>query len=436
MESENILTIEVFNEENLVEIRKSCRFICDKLGFSTTDQVRITTSVSEIARNIYEYANRGTISFNYIEKNNKCGIEIISVDEGPGIKDLNKILDGKYISRTGLGVGIKGARSLMNEFYIDTELGKGTTVRLIKYTSLINKLSTEAFNKLKAEIKTDKITFKDALVSELENQNKDLLSVLEELNQSNSKLEVVNNELIETNSGIVVLNNEMAQKNIELDNLNKNLKNAMNQLNEKNSELKSFNYTVSHDLKAPLRGITGYAQELFRKHIENLSERGVFCVNQIHVASKQLDALIEDLLSYSKLETETVQVQDVSIELLLENIIRQRQKIIEENEINLKLNVTGIIIKTWENGLIHIISNLVDNAFKYSSKTHNPEITIFAEIRGTELFFKVTDNGIGFDMKYHNRMFELFHRLVRNEDFEGTGAGLAIVKKNYCKTEW
>ena len=412
----------VDNEENLIDIRKNCRNICVSLGFTNTEQVKITTAVSEIARNIYEYAEKGVITFSYIEKNNNHGLQIIAGDNGPGIKNLDKILEGKYISKTGMGAGIKGARSLMDDFQIVSESGKGTTVTIVKYLPPDVKTSQEAITKLTTEFKIKKVQPKDSLFVELETQNKELLQVLE-------NLEKVNKELTETNQGIIALNNEMELKNAELERLNISLNSSIAQLNAKNAEMKAFNYTVSHDLKAPLRGITGYSQELTRKHISSLSERGIFCITQIAGASQQLDALIEDLLRFSRLETEILQRQNVYTKNIIENILAQRQSIIDEHSIELSLHIQDTNIFCWENGFIHAIGNLVDNAFKYSSKAKPPQITITTEVKDNLFLFRISDNGIGFDMKYHDRLFELFHRLVRSEDYEGTGAGLAIVKK-------
>lgn len=200
-------------------------------------------------------------------------------------------------------------------------------------------------------------------------------------------------------------------------------------LRAKNDELKSFAYTVSHDLKAPLRGITGYAQELVRKHQGDLTERAKFCVGQIVVASKNLDQLIEDLLKYSRLEAETPTLSTVQLDAMVQSILRDRSHTLNDLAVDLTLRIPSLALRTWERGLHQVLSNLIDNAIKYSRHAAPPRITIAAECAEDHCHLWVQDNGIGFDMKYHDRIFGLFNRLVRSAEFEGTGAGLAIVKK-------
>lgn len=204
---------------------------------------------------------------------------------------------------------------------------------------------------------------------------------------------------------------------------------AQEQLRAKNEELKGFAYTVSHDLKAPLRGITGYAQELTRKHQEGLSERAVFCLAQIVTASKNLDQLIEDLLKYSRLDAETPTATPVQLDTLVQSILRDRSHTLTELAVQLSVQVPAQQLCTWERGLHQVLSNLIDNAIKYSRQATPPRISIVASSADGRCQLSVADNGIGFDMKYHDRIFGLFNRLVRPTEFEGTGAGLAIVKK-------
>jgi PAS domain S-box-containing protein len=206
--------------------------------------------------------------------------------------------------------------------------------------------------------------------------------------------------------------------------------NATNeQLRAKNGELKGFAYTVSHDLKAPLRGIAGYASELDRKHRAGLSDRAHFCLTQILTATSHLDHLIEDLLRYSRLEAETPSPTEVNLPNLVETILRDRQLEIAEHHIEVAVDIPFSTLWTWERGLAQVLTNLIDNAIKYSRQSSPPRLRITAAAIDRAWRLSVCDNGIGFDMKYHDRIFGLFNRLVRMEEFEGTGAGLAIVKK-------
>ena len=201
------------------------------------------------------------------------------------------------------------------------------------------------------------------------------------------------------------------------------------QIRAKNEELKGFAYTVSHDLKAPLRGITGYAQELERRHKKGLSERAQFCISQIIVASKNLDCLIEDLLKYSRLDSEMPSLSEVRLDDLVRSIVRDRTHAINEGGVVVTMDVPPLTLRTWERGLLQVLSNLIDNALKYSRKSSPPRLSVSAAELAGICRVTVADNGIGFDMKYYDRIFGLFNRLVRANEFEGTGAGLAIVKK-------
>jgi light-regulated signal transduction histidine kinase (bacteriophytochrome) len=193
--------------------------------------------------------------------------------------------------------------------------------------------------------------------------------------------------------------------------------------------LKGFAYTVSHDLKAPLRGIAGYAHEMDRQHRAGLGERALFCLKQILTATRNLDRLIEDLLHYSRLDAETPAETEVNVARLVESILNDRKSVILEHHAEVTVSISSTKVKTWERGLLQVVTNLIDNALKYSRNAKPPCIHISSQELSDAFRIAVTDNGIGFDMKYHDRIFGLFNRLVRQEDFEGTGAGLAIARK-------
>lgn len=201
------------------------------------------------------------------------------------------------------------------------------------------------------------------------------------------------------------------------------------QLRSRNEELKAFAYTVSHDLKAPLRGIAGYARELDRRHSAGFDLRARHCLDQILSATRNLDRLIEDLLLYSRLDAETPTRVEVDLAQLVESMIRDRRPEIAEQAAEVTVDLAVPHVHAWERGLNQVLCNLFENALKYSRRASPSRVGIASERLPDGTRFVVTDNGIGFDPKYHDRIFGLFNRLVRAEDFEGTGAGLAIAKK-------
>jgi PAS domain S-box-containing protein len=235
---------------------------------------------------------------------------------------------------------------------------------------------------------------------------------------------------------LAMLEQRVAARTAELHEKNRELEREVSQrmrvaelLRARNDVLKAFAYTVSHDLKAPLRGIAGYAQELDRRHRAGLDERALWCLKQILTATHNLDRLIEDLLHYSRLDAETPTRTDVDLAPMLEAILKDRNPVIVEQRAEVTVSLAVTRVRTWERGLVQTLTNLIDNALKYTRHAKPPRVYITSEPLSDAVRITVADNGIGFDMKYHDRIFGLFSRLVRQEDFEGTGAGLAIVKK-------
>jgi light-regulated signal transduction histidine kinase (bacteriophytochrome) len=243
-------------------------------------------------------------------------------------------------------------------------------------------------------------------------------------------------DITERKRALEILEQRVASRTTELRDKNEELEREVNRrahvermLRASNEELRAFAYTVSHDLKAPLRGIAGYAAELDRRHSASLSERALHCLKQIVTATNNLDRMIEDLLHYARLDSETPSPTTVNLTRMVEVILRDRNTTILEQGAEVTVSLTASIVHAWERGLLQVLTNLIDNALKYSRNVHPSSIRLASHERGEALLIEVADNGIGFDMKYHDRIFGLFDRLVRQEDFEGTGAGLAIVKK-------
>ncbi len=423
--SSTIARVELRFEQDVVETRQRARLIAELLGFDRQAQTRIGTAVSEIARNALQYGLGGEAEF-FIEgtaSGQWFGIKVR--DQGPGIAELDAVLDGRYRSSTGMGLGIIGSRRLLPEhFAIESRPGKGTCVTLGKWLPLsapeVDPVVLQAISAALVSL------HEESPLAEIRDQNHELLAALQLVRQRDEELHLVNNELIATNAGIVALYTELESKSQRLERIEQILR-------ARNQELKGFAYTVSHDLRAPLRGIAGYGQELERKHKEGLSERGRFCLSQILTATHNLDDLIKDLMDYARLDAESPELTEVNLRQLIATILQDRSLLIAEQQVAMTLDIPDLILNTWVCGLVQVLANLIDNALKYSRKASPPRIAITAEVVGNGLIFSVSDNGIGFDMKYQEQIFGLFNRLERSEAFEGTGAGLAIVKKVLAK---
>ncbi len=125
--------ISIYTEKDIVKARQEGRDLAKKVGFGVIDQARITTAVSELARNIYIHAKNGKIVIEVIDEGEKRGLKIIAKDHGPGIKDIRAALEDGYSTSGGLGVGLPGVKRLMDEFFIDSKVNEGTEIVVIKW---------------------------------------------------------------------------------------------------------------------------------------------------------------------------------------------------------------------------------------------------------------------------------------------------------------
>lgn len=200
-------------------------------------------------------------------------------------------------------------------------------------------------------------------------------------------------------------------------------------LEAKNKELETFTYSVSHDLKAPLRGIDGYSRLLTEEHSDKLDGEGLQFLKNIRQSAAQMNQLIEDLLTYSRMERR--QIQPVSIRLgpLIDTMISQRARDIELKQISLSVDLPFQSLISDMETLRQVMGNFLDNAIKFLKKDVPSAVEIGGKEEKGSWTLWVKDNGIGFDDKYHDRIFTIFQRLHRAEDYPGTGVGLAIVRK-------
>lgn len=201
------------------------------------------------------------------------------------------------------------------------------------------------------------------------------------------------------------------------------------ELQAKNKELETFTYSVSHDLKAPLRGIDGYSHLLLEDHADSLDEEGLTFLHNIRQAAAQMGRLIDDLLAYSRLERQENRRVPINLAKLLQNLLAERHEIIATHDAQIRQVDLDITLEADPEGLATILRNLLDNALKFIKEGSVPTIEIGCreEPQGYQIW--VRDNGIGFEMQFHERIFDIFQRLHRSEQYAGTGIGLALVRK-------
>ncbi len=201
------------------------------------------------------------------------------------------------------------------------------------------------------------------------------------------------------------------------------------QLSQANQELEAFSYTVSHDLKAPLRGIDGYSQLLVEEYGSQLDEEGQQFVRRIRQGVQQMGELISDLLEYSRMERRDMAPEPVALRPLIDAVLDGYQADIERQGARVQVEMGEFMLALDREGISVVLRNLIGNALKFSRDSLPPQIGIGTRLEAGRRVLWVRDNGVGFDMKYHDRMFGIFQRLHRAEEFAGTGVGLALVAK-------
>jgi signal transduction histidine kinase len=223
-------------------------------------------------------------------------------------------------------------------------------------------------------------------------------------------------------SRIDKVNRSMQQKTLEA---NAKLEKANHILQKANEELSSFSYSISHDLKAPLRAINGFSGILMEENYEKLDEDAQRALRVIQQNANRMDQLINDLLELAKLGSKGVEKQHVNMQQMVTIILANHElpptTTVKLHSLPDAFADPSLIRQVWE--------NLISNAIKFSSRNENPNIEIgFTDVDGGGYYW-IKDNGAGFDPQYREKLFKVFSRLHAKKEFEGTGAGLAIAKK-------
>jgi len=219
----------------------------------------------------------------------------------------------------------------------------------------------------------------------------------------------------------------------EIRNLNRDLELRVQQrtmaLEGADKELEDFVYSVSHDLRAPLRSISGFAQIIDRRHKASLNEEGQHYFDNIIKASRQMGELIDDLLKFSRLGRKAVQLQAVPLDDVFKTALETLSDPIEKTGAQINIPERMPVIQGDLTLATHIFINLLENAIKYHKPDEPPRIDVRFEVEDQAVIVSIADNGIGIEPAYHEKIFNIFQRLHSQEDYPGTGIGLAAVKK-------
>jgi signal transduction histidine kinase len=404
----------VRREGDIVKVRERVRRLAREIGFDSTTQIKITTAVSEVTRNIYEYAKSGAISLALAERGLDFGLQVTARDDGPGIDEatLRSIMRGAYQSSSGLGVGLSGTRKLMDEFDIQTQPGEGTRVTLVKWMprGLADGVKNR-IEELRAHVGED---IEDSVVEELQQQNRDFVRILGELEDKREQLEKLNGQLNKTNR-------ELNEANAKLREL---------------AEMKEeFLALTTHDLRSPLTVISGVISFFTSGRLGELSPEQKNMVSMMERNTQNLIELVNDLLDASKLESGTMRLDLSSID------VREVIKELHDTMLLTLAKEKGIeLVETFADDLPNveadraklrrILLNLLSNALKFTQK--GGRVEILTETQGDErVRISVSDTGVGIAPEDVERLFDKYEqtrsRATRGE--KGTGLGLYITKQ-------
>jgi signal transduction histidine kinase len=280
-----LLTVTIVREEDVVLARQRARHVAQLLDIDQQDQIRFATAVSELARNTYEYAGGGQADF--VIDDTVIPLRLVARfrDTGPGISHLDAVLDGSYVSPTGMGLGILGARRLSDTFRIDSTPGQGTTIEIAKILVRQKHLTTADVRRLVDALVN---TRPEPTVQEIQQQNHELLAALEETRQQRDEVERLNAELAETNRGVLALYAELDDRAAEL---------------KQAAEAKSrFFSEMSHELRTPLASISSVSWLLINRVDGPLTNEQAHQVTLISKAAETLRELVDDTLDLAKIE--------------------------------------------------------------------------------------------------------------------------------------
>jgi len=413
-----ILMVTLQRESDMVLARQRARQIAEMLGFETQDQTRIATAVSEIARNALTYASGGNVEF-HLEGQTRPQVLQVSVrDQGPGIPHLQAILDGQYQSPTGLGLGLRGAQRLMDQVHITSAPGQGTTVRLQKLLPrqapvLTGRRLHQFVDTLTQQRPHDPLT-------EVQQQNQELLHTLEALRARQDDLLRLNRELEDTNRGVVALY-------AELDEQAEHLRHA--------DELKSrFLSNMSHEFRTPVNSILSLTRLLLDHTDGALTDEQTKQVSYIGVAANALSELINDLLDLAKIEAGklTVRPAPFAVSDLFSALRGMLRPLLVTDSVVLVFDEPGDLplITSDEGKVSQILRNFLSNALKF---TEQGAIQVAATLTpvGDAVVFAVTDTGIGIAPEDQEIIFEEFTQIAHplQQRVKGTGLGLPLCKR-------
>ena len=416
MSRTGLITLVIASEADVVACRQRARDIGRGLALAATDQVRVATAVSEIARNALVYAREGRCEVS-VEASIPPRLWFDISDRGPGIPHLEEIRAGRHRSSRGLGIGLLGAGNLVDVFEIATEPGRGTRVRLGKDIPNQDRPLPERLRAVSAELA------RSAPVDpfqELRAQNRELMESLAEVQRQREELSVINGELAETNRGVIALYAEL---------------DARAELSRQVAEQKSgFLANMGHEFKTPLSAMMSILDLLLSELDGPLTPEQKRQLQLVQSASKDLTTMVSDLLDLARLEAgkTRLRLERFRVPQLLGSLRSMLRPLVQRATVQLVVEEPPESIEelhTDEGKLSQILRNFVSNSLKF---TQEGEVRLRAKrIAPGMLRFEVSDTGIGIAPEHQEAIFEEFFQVEGplQKGAQGTGLGLPLTRR-------
>jgi signal transduction histidine kinase/CheY-like chemotaxis protein len=410
-----IVTVPIENEADVVTVRQRAHRLAELLGFERQDQTRIATAVSELARNAFSYAGGGRAEFILDPTPVPQSFHIKISDKGPGIADVQTILDGQYRSKSGMGLGILGARRLMDHFRIDSKAGKGTTVEIghdlpPRATPVTRAKLTEISATLQKDNSSDPLEV-------LRQQNRELMQSLDEIRRKDDESKQLDQELSDTNRGVVALYAELDERAEQL---------------RQASELKTkFLSNMSHEFRTPLNSVLALSRLLLDRIDGDLTPEQERQVGYIRRSAESLLELVNDLLDLAKVEAGKVDIKPSAFTVgeLFGGLRGALRPLLTSQAVELIFDIPDSVpnLFTDEAKVTQILRNLISNALKFTERGEVRVTATFDAEKG-RVRLSVRDTGIGIAPADHARIFEEFSQVDTKiqKRVKGTGLGLPL----------
>jgi signal transduction histidine kinase len=409
-----LMTVAINTELDVVACRRRARQIAALCSFGVQDQARISTAVSELARNAFNYANGGKVEFAVAEDTAPQTLVIRIEDKGPGIDSLDLVLAGRFQSRTGLGFGILGARRLVEHCDITTVKGVGTTILLKKTlprdAPVVTPAKIGAFGTQLAALPNN------VALSEVQQQNRELIDALDALQERQDELLQLTQALESTNRTMAALNAQLDEKGRRLE--------------ESDRRKDEFLAILSHELRGPLSATGLAAQVLSAPPVPEAraAQLGQVIMRQVG----HMTRLVEDLLDASRVSRGLVILEQTPVDLcaVVQDALEQVGPFIrgKSHEIVASMPSGQCWIQGDRTRLVQVVCNLLSNAARYTPDGGHIALSLAVEESTT--IFAITDDGIGLSPDLLPHLFDLYVQAERSSDGKngGLGLGLALVK--------